>query len=371
MSNSRDQERFVRSYPDIAAGNPAAVFALENSMDEAGLRGTTISLQVSSAPVRLFHGKISSDPAVAAEYSVDSESVRLDDRARQYAKVAFADFYAQLRVRQILSRDRPVRWIAVQEHQVYGAAERALDRLQIEAIDLVVPDVFPKQSAVETASLHDRVELVVWNQPAYDELRQHGHRARLVRPFLLDGLVDVHDGYPGDTIVAKSSGSGMPKEWRRKLTKELGHTDERWSLHTPGGLYRQEGKFPVDGKRVQVAEFYQSIGYETEHIITYPNECTQSIAALNCEGVGARMLAMPPRGAHEVRNLEFARDAGFLLGEIGFTSCQKPSIPGVNLIDARDIRNIMEFDRPAQPLPGGLLGTVSYVDTIANHGMAA
>lgn len=369
MTAKSETASYVLSYPDVADGNPATVFALEQSARECGVQTETVALTASSLPVNLFHGKISHDPEAAVAYSEHSEQRRLDARSRLYGKLAFAEFCARTGWRDV---PRPARWIAAQEHQVLGASPRILHRLGITEIDLVVPDVFPKESAVEAVQRHDNAELVVWNTTAHDELSQRNVPNRLVAPFLLSGYrPDFPDGWGGDEIVVKASGSGMPEAWQQALVRELTQMqDTEWSVHVPGWQYDFVRNRAMPDKRLRLAHFFDRLGTHTRIIVGHPTELIEVVASAQAQGAPTTLLALPPRGQHEIRNMEFARDMGLLIGELSFSTSQRPTLGGVALIDVRGVGEVVN-ETPQVSHVSGLLGLDPYWQSTVTHQAAS
>jgi len=337
MANSPEITSRVLSCPDVADGNPASMHAIANLAHEAGIRVPEISLHLSSRLVHAFHGGISSDPSKAAHYTKNSEARRLGLGAQLYARLAAHDFAHQL---EELGIDEPIQWIAVQEHQLLGMSTRRLRKLGVSDIELVVPDVYPKESAVEAVIKHDNSRLVVWNHDAYSELIDQGLPARLVKPFLVDGFRSTaFDLEHGDDLIVKSSGSGMPADWARQLTIRL--TQDAlgldWSMHIPGWRFEHQHSAQVVGRRQRLGGFFGRIGLNTRVIVGYPTELIGVVAGARLRGAETAMLALPPRGRHEVRNMEFASDNGLLIGEVRFDASQKQSLDSVELIDLCDV----------------------------------
>lgn len=289
------------SVPDIADGNPSAAMAWAARNDSH-----LSTLNVSSWLVERFHRGISDNPEEASAYTRGSEAKRVGALARVYALGAFTELATNLAIRGG-SRELTV----VQEHQLMMASPRILRLLGVTAINMLIPDVFPKDSAVMAANRlgakmgSNVVAMTVWNQEAYEELIKGNNEfsVKKVDPWLLD-LVDKTNE-AGPKVVLKSSGSGMPEKWETSLIEaySLGE-GEIWTLR---GEPKRENR--IEG-------FYNSLGRDTLYIIGYPSELIQVVAGLNCQvddGNSVKLVALPPRGNHELRNLEWAIDKGMVL----------------------------------------------------------
>lgn len=288
------------SVPDIADGNPSAAMAwAEQNKSEPPVLG----LRVSSWLVEKFHRGISDDPEQASTYTQDSEVKRVGVFAKVYALAAFAELSLSLAMNGGC-RELTI----VQEHQIMLASHRILKFLGVGAINILVPDVYPKDSAVRAANrLADRmgkeaVTMTVWNQEARGELDTGNNRFKTnaVSPWLLNLAPGSASGVG---TVLKASGSGMPKEWEEALIGAYGLKPEQ--VWTP---------LAKPGREDRVRGFYGSLGSDTRYIIGYPSELVQVVASLNSKNKNkVKLVALPPRGAHELRNLKWAISKSFVV----------------------------------------------------------
>jgi hypothetical protein len=286
------------SVPNIADGNPSAAmaWAKQNESEPPVLR-----LRVSSWLVEKFHRGISDDPEQANTYTQDSEAKRVGVFAMVYALAAFAELSLSLAMNGGC-RELTI----VQEHQVMLASHRILKFLGVGAINILVPDVYPKDSAVRAANrLADRmgkeaVTMTVWNQEAYRELNEGDNRfeTKETEPWLLNL---APGSAPGVETVLKASGSGMPKKWEEALIEAYRLKPEQ--VWTP---------LAKPGREDRIKGFYGSLGSDTRYIIGYPSELVQVVASLNSKNK-VKLVALPPRGAHELKNLEWAISKGFVV----------------------------------------------------------
>jgi hypothetical protein len=270
-----------------------------------------------------MHAGMTEDPARAEDYSKHSESQRLDLKAKLFS-IACA---GELLARTGLDRSEPSQYCFSQEHPIFGSHPDLLRHwLNASSLRVFVPDVHPKESSVEILRrkvAEMPVEFAVWNVEAEKELRDMGMPVVLKKPFMLDGFRPDLDEFMrgGSELVIKSSGSGMPKAWEDKLMevffnrKDSKEDPVSWAIHTQRRRYKQSQAYPwITDKAWRIENFYQSLGGDTRLIVSFPTELVGVVADMNQRGVPAYMISMPPRGAHEVRNQDFARRNGLLYG---------------------------------------------------------
>lgn len=291
--------------PKIADGNPASAMAWAEKIDSK-----VVFLGATALPVRIFHNGISADPEKALAYTDDSEK----RRQGMTAKLASASFFAELVTRSVLSGGcREL--VLVQEHPLMIASVKALGKLGVEKVTIPIPDVHPKQSAEHVANRLARqadgeleVVMSVWNEGARDELLNNNpaFEVQLVDPWLLN-LSPNLDKSQGNKVILKSSGSGMPKAWEDELQ---GYTVGKDSVWTPNSE-------PNLKKRIR--GFYGALDRSTETIVGYPSELVQVVEALHRAGnTDVRLAALPPRGNHEKRNLNYAINNKLVSAGIAF-----------------------------------------------------
>ncbi len=356
MSTERFQE--VISVPDVADGNPATAIALSvHARIETGEQVPILNLPFTSWLVNHFHHGISHDPEKARRYSHESEERRVGLAARAYSMMSFAEFAYEV---AHLGEREPTRWSVVQEHPLLGARKPTLQRLGIEAVRLFVPDVYPKRSGIRAVQRHSEASFSVWNTDAYLELVDSGLPVVLTRPYFLDVFrpdnVSFRAG--GREVVVKSSGSGLPVEWETVLQTELGKSSYDWRMHTPkSSPPRQVQWHRGPATRIERLRYYfGDLGAKTRLFIGYPSEQVGVIAEMRERGVPVWMLTLPPRGAHEKRNLEFAMRHGLVHGELAFSDAHRPSLPELRQILPKMLPTILgELDQPE--LQSDLLGS--------------
>lgn len=267
------------------------------------------------------HNLISKSPRLSEWYTKKSESSRSGLGARALA----AAFAAELRLRRSGCEPEPTRLNFFQEFPMIGLDEEDLKRLWVEKARLFVPDVLPKLSAEAAVRKHgDIASFVVWNTEAQERLLGEGFKVDLRAPWILDGLRPYSIGFRqmGDTVVVKSSGSGMPRWWRSDLLCQLTKfsINTPWSVHDPK-IYAssRSREFNSNGGRVaRLNRFYRALGANTRVLICYPTELIGVAAEMQNRGVQLGVLSLAPRGSHELENMRFGLEKGIILGQLDF-----------------------------------------------------
>ena len=93
----------------------------------------------------------------------------------------------------------------------------------------------------------------------------------------------------------------MPSAWESELSR---YTVGENSIWTPNSEPKPEER--ING-------FYRALDQSTQTIVGYPSELIQVIEALHRVGnKDVQLVALPPRGAHEQRNLDYAIEKGLV-----------------------------------------------------------
>lgn len=358
-----EQKQEVISVADVADGNPSAAWSIARQCRDFGGDPTTVLLTTTSVPVNYFHRDISADHHEARYYTEHSETKRLDLKSRLYALACFGEFSVRLSLSKGHNLDIPSRWTIVQEHQLLGASDMLIDSLGITDIRVVVPDVFPKESAKHAVKNTVGATFSVWNKAAQHELENEGFDVVLHKPYHLDGFrPDTPEFYAeGKELVVKSSGNGMPKEWEDEIMAALAKSRiTTWGIHTPRG--KTSNKFEVKRrapKLQRMQNFYDDLGGNTKVLIGYPSELVGVVCDMRQRGVPVWMICLPPRGAHELRNLQFASENNLVLGEFMPRGYPHPStLPYLEQITANQIVDILH-NLPKAKQIDGRIGTFS------------
>ncbi|MEK9196070.1 MAG: hypothetical protein AAB914_01745 [Patescibacteria group bacterium] len=347
---SRYQE--ILSVPDVADGNPSTLMSLEQQALQAGIDPISIYLRATSWPVNRFHANMTSDPNTAQSYTDESEAKRLGATAKIYSVASFVEFTCRVALSDEFERDTDKRWNVIQEHQLLGASPAILDKIGVRAIRLATPDVYPKESAIIAAQkLKEKdITISVWNRTAQDYLNNLGISTELHKPYLLDGLLTEPTSFRagGKTVVMKSSGSGLPMTWFEKLQTGLLASGVDFATHIP---------ISNSNRAERIRDFYSDLGGRTKLIIGYPSELVSVACDLQSRGSAVQMLTLPPRGAHEKRNLEFAMDNNIVIGELSFDRDALTTFDGLDRIGPSDIKEVIASLPGTGTLPKNVIGT--------------
>ncbi|MDQ5912860.1 MAG: hypothetical protein QG659_282 [Patescibacteria group bacterium] len=359
----------IVSVADVADGNPSTAWSLARQLHLQDGDATEILLTTTSIPVNYFHRDISADHHEARYYTEHSEAKRLGAKSRLYAAACFGEFALRLSTHQGHDIDIPSRWTIVQEHQLLGAPDILIDSLGITDIRVVVPDVFPKESAKHAVRNTVGATFSVWNLEAQYELENEGFKVELHKPYHLDGFRPQTPEFysSGADVVVKSSGNGMPREWENELKSALARSrSATWGFHTPRG--KTSHNFEVMrrlAKPERVQNFYNDLGGNTKILIGYPSELVGVVCDMRERGVPIWMIALPPRGAHELRNLKFAIENNLVLGEfMPREYSHPPTFPGLEQITSGQIAGILQ-NLPKAKWVEGIIGTTPIWSDIA------
>lgn len=313
-----DVENVVGFVPLIGDGNPATLEARQNLHTRENPQGdfSIFHPVVASTIARQLHRIMTWSEALREFYTRSGEEqVRSSASARILGAMFYHSLCKQLLSHELYTSKAPLSLTLVQEHLLLGAATDHLLQHDFAAIQLLIPDTQPKESAIVGLLNHPQVTAVTWNTDTYDLLTQRGLRSvQLGRPELIQGHTNlehyVNLQNRGTEIVVKTSGSGMPREVREVLLAALRAQKHPWLFHSP------DNAFYFDGKREYVrmfgtaqsrrTDFYQNLGGKTRLLITYPNEQIQAVTELVACGCSPHLLLLPPRGEHELNNIRFA-----------------------------------------------------------------
>lgn len=343
--------------PPIAEGNPTMQEAALRQAKQDGIDVTAVNLNITGWLGSHMHSGMTEDPSRAERYSKSSEEERLNLKARLFS-IACA---GELMARVGLDREEPSQFCFSQEHPIFGLHPEVLRHwLNASSLKVFVPDVFPKESAVEILrrkAVEMPVEFVVWNVEAEKELRDRGMPVELKKPFMLDGFRPDLDEFAesGSELIVKSSGSGMPEDWENELVEAFQNRGLRgdavsWAIHTQRRRYKQSQVYPwITNKAWRIEDFYKSLGANTRLLVSFPTELVGVVAGIHTRGVSTMMVSMPPRGAHEVRNQKFALEHGLLFGYLGVGIYEGiTSLNGLPVVAPRDLEAVVRELRDAK-----------------------
>lgn len=306
-------EKFYPVCPNVGDGNPLSTESARALLVQAGADvSPTDWLNVTSRPAAAFHRGMTTDPGVSAEYTEGSEAARQGFKARAYSQLSFAEMVLHM----VPHESGDIALLAGQEHPVMRASPKLLKNLGVKCVYLLVADSFPKESSI-AATRHldsngiDAYE-VVWNELAHAELLYSDVPSLLVEPYIYRGLKAIAGDEAGEgstDIVMKTSGSGIPEEWKWDITTQLSKAGTPFSYLEPGNNSRRT----LHQRQIKLG---RALSNTTQLIIGFPSELVQMTAGIQLNGGRAGLLALPPRGVHEARNLEFAKELGILKGSL-------------------------------------------------------
>ena len=293
--------------PKIGHGNPASALAI------AHLLGGKPHLfgGIGTFLLRKVHQRMSQDPALAEKYAERSENLR---GGIGLFAIGFLQLSSWLSP-EILLRKKSMAEVGifVQEHLLGVLPNKLLERWFPKGVFLAVPNVYPPESAYQVLKRKGgKVRPIVWNKQAFDEFKKKGFNPILVRPFLPAGF--VADFFERDLskidsskVVVKSSGSGMPEKFIQEVREKYGegYRVEVW-LPEDIKVFEEDRVGEVFWEK-QSLEDYMKKFFESclnaGRVVTYPSEMVQVISAMILRGWRGKVVFLPSRGRHEVRNL--------------------------------------------------------------------
>lgn len=258
--------------PKVGDGNPFCAQGIANLID-----GQIHELNGMSSLVSWWHQVMTLWGADS--YTKNSESLRQNTLAKLASTVLSFEWQQSI-------PHQPTDRIGlfVQEHPLMSVSKEKLHHDFSCGVYLVVPDVYPKQSAIEVAKQKEAT-MLVWNQDAYD-LVTHKYQysqVELVRPMLMSSILGSSEDYycRGSSVVVKSSGSGMPSLWLRELQSTLFTTNLDVRIFSKSKLTtnHQTIHLPSDSQ-LRAAMYFHELGELTQLIVSYPSEQIQIITEM-------------------------------------------------------------------------------------------
>lgn len=347
---SKEKLVFV-STSSVGEGNPATALAVGNLIERAGHAVEQGLLNLSAIPARLFHRSMRTSRRMGKEYTEHSEGLRrlaipfLGTLSKIEHRLRFGHMFTPTQEPRML--------VAVQEHQLGRYSKSELNESFPGGRFLVIPDVEPKDSAVKLMR-ELGITPVVWNEQAKTSLMNLGFDPRLVAPFLPEGFMNGHPdlGPLSPRVVVKASGSGISPIHRDNLRHSLDVLGIEYKIYLPGEVLSQGERVKRGGPlSKRISEFYDDIVCRPPALlISPPSEMIQVGSALLQRGT--TLGSLPPNGAHEGINLEWAQRMGL---------CQKPLDPE----DGKLVSQIgHRFDSSKFPRICEGVGTTSIVEAL-------
>lgn len=291
--------------PLVGEGNPATAMAITDRLRSNQIPTKLSVLQVSGIPAQAWHARMTRSADRSSHYTQTSESTRKGKLAALFGRVSKLEM--EISLRQFFdSNPQPV-VIGVQELQFLSfTAPQLLSRF-LETF-LYIPDVFPKESAVELLKRLP-ITALVWNEAARQHLEQQGISVTLVEPVLPFALAEApaNRSTVEPYVLVKSSGSGMPQELVAAITTLYRSKKIPFQLWLPDRIEQLEGSRPLPAARQdRIHAFYENLLHCPPALfIAYPSEMVQVLYALAQHNLAVPYLSLPPRGAHEHVNLNW------------------------------------------------------------------
>lgn len=354
MHFSHESADYFLQTPDVGHGNPAMLLAIAKELVSAGALVELSTLDLSALPVRAMHAQMTRSSSISSSYTVRSESLRRSSAARMFAILAKQEM-------ELRTQTSARTMIGVQEHQ-FGAflPHELADRFP-SGVYLSIPDVYPKDSAI-TELQRLGMTALVWNTDAYTTLIDRGIDVALVKPSLPFAYSSSLQAAQYPVVLMKSSGSGMPDSYSAALVGACADLSLPYELWLPHSVETSDGGIDLSAKRWDAIETTYSRLATTipRLLISYPSEMIQILAVWHSAGIPVQFLSLPPRGAHEQRNLQWAQEKGLVLAVID------PEDRTVNTLH-QSISNAWESSHPPVSLEQLGLGDISVALTLQSR----
>lgn len=307
----------VFAVPLVGHGNPLALKAILEFIDETDLKMADyqeVYLDLSTPLIALMHRMMSMSHSLSKSYTPNSEVVRSSLPAKTISWLLARELIAKTNGQLSSQPDL----VVVQEHQLIGLHKSELELFG--HVYLFIPDVFPKESAKKLAKkLGQRITVLVWNQQAYQELSDENINVELVPPVLYQGLVkEVEEEENAPQVVIKSSGSGMPEKYWRALVGRLAKNSLSYRVCLPNQRIDSTSSFEYRDDEEAMLDLYRSLGQNTKAVVSYPSEMVMLMYEMKQRYPDVKWYCLPPRGRHELRNLEWAIEQGLVEEVIDF-----------------------------------------------------
>lgn len=300
LKNSRTRETLI-STPLAAEGNPATAIAIYLTLLKEGIIDADLMLATLPAiPAKMFHQSMTGSVENTNDYNQNGGRLR-------ELTLPLLGLLTQLETSSRYPGHKFSRLLAVQEHQLGFDNPASLKARYPKGSYLYVPDVMPKESGLKVIE-RTRVTPLVWNEEAYGILDNRGLNPILVAPVLPHGFVNPSglQSNQSEKVIVKASGSGMPKSYETGIRMALDNLNASYEMYLPSSVIGSDGisrKRP-DSYVARIDEFYQQLFFPMPKVvICYPSEMGQVAASL--APLGTNFLFLPPRGLHEINNLQW------------------------------------------------------------------
>lgn len=299
----------------VGEGNPATAMAIARKLRSNQLPAELSFLTISGFPANLWHKRMTQSEGKSAAYTVSSEQRRKGPLAQVFGNLSKLEM--DISLREFFDFNPSPVMIGVQELQFLAfTAPQLLARFY--QTFLYIPDVFPKASAVEILQRLP-ITALVWNAEAREDLEKKGIAVKLVEPVLPYAFADAFPTTsPSDPyVLIKSSGSGMPRKLAEALTTFYREKKIPFQLWLPDRveLLEESRPLPIARQERTMAFYHNLLNCPPQAVIAYPSEMVQVLYALAVHGQRIPYLSLPPRGAHELANLNWGMKKGVISAE--------------------------------------------------------
>lgn len=308
------------STPNIGQGNPASAHACEGILSEQeGVQPTLHVIdELSIAIKRFIQTAITQSELLSSVYTGHSRSLRQNSIAGTLARI----YSGKLR-KMLESQEKNYDYgVFVQEHQLIAFTREKLAEIFPEGTFLLIPDVYAKESAIPIIQ-RTGVMPLVWNTDAAQDLKDEGIDSLLVSPFLpypSHSYGSAIQKNPGkDKVYIKTAGSGIARNSLQKLRRLLEQKNVKYRIYFPNAVESAEGRKVSFKHRYteKPSDFYRDIAIHPPGVlISYASEVVQMVAWLKAKSWSGKFWALPPRGDHERRNVEWAISHGICSGTL-------------------------------------------------------
>lgn len=298
------QEKLAALYsPLIGDGNPLAILTAQEHLQRADIRShAKLARNPLTTLASWKQAQTTANEAKRKEYNQNYEQIRGSLAASLLGLVNLLQLSAFLQQTKstdlILAQESPL--LAMQKFNL-PAVSAFIHGLR--QISILVPDVYPKPGAITVAKQQPNVQLLVWNQSAYQKLHQQSINAQLIAPWLMSP--DWQLGPKSQLSLVRPSGTGVNQAYLRALPRFL------QSINSPTNKIEVYDK----KKTKSIVELYRQIVLANPEIIfSYPSEMIQFLVQLYLAGYAGEHCSFPHRGKHEELNLTFAKAFGISRG---------------------------------------------------------
>lgn len=317
--SARAADAVLVQVPMVGEGNPATAMAIARRLESSQIPAELSFLKLSGIPAQAWHRRMTQSSEQSEQYTHTSESKRKGRLAEIFGTVSKLEMELTL-ARFFDSNPSPV-VIGVQELQFLAyTAPQLLSRFS--KTFLYIPDVFPKESAVDILESLP-IQALVWNEEARQQLEMKGVNAVLVEPILPFAFVEAASAQRQTAsdpyVLIKSSGSGMPTTLAKELIEFHRERNIPFQLWLPDRVETNDGSRPLPRARQdKITAFYTNLLHNIPGlVIAYPSEMVQVFYALALHNIFVPYCSLPPRGAHEHVNLNWGMKKGVITAQLG------------------------------------------------------